>query len=128
MRIWLLWFGVVLFLSLPWMGFTPFPQWQRVHWVPFEDPANKLRDVILNGLLFVPLGFAVSRRRSFANAVMLSAAMALSMSLLAEATQLFSSRRFPSATDVVVAVIGAVAGAAATVSMREATRPRTWTD
>ena len=127
-RLWLLWFALVLFVSLPWMGFTTVPQWQRVHWVPFADPADKVRDVVLNGLLFVPLGFAVSRRRPGMDAVVLSAVMALTISVPAESTQLFSTRRFPSATDVATAMLGAVAGAVTTLSLRQSSKPRTWTD
>ena len=128
LRIWFIWFALVLFISLPWMGFTTIPQWHRVHWVPFGDPADKLRDVVANMLLFVPLGFVVSRRRAPVPAVLLAAIMALSISLPAEATQLFSTRRFPSATDVVSAVMGAVAGAITTLSIRQSSKPRTWTD
>ena len=127
-RIWLLWFCLVLFVSLPWLGFTPVPQWDRVHWIPFADPADKLRDVALNGLLFMPLGFAVSRRRRLVPGIVLSAAMALSISVPAEATQLFSTRRFPSATDVAAAALGAMAGAITTLWIRESSKPRTWTD
>jgi glycopeptide antibiotics resistance protein len=128
LRIWFIWFALVLFISLPWMGFTTVPQWDRVHWTPFGDPADRLRDVVLNSLLFVPLGFGVSRRRSPLPAVLLAAVMALSISIPAEATQLFSTRRFPSATDVASAVLGAVAGAITTLSIRQSSKPRTWTD
>ena len=127
-RVWLLWFALVLFVSLPWMGFTTVPQWNRVQWVPFEGSADKLRDVGLNALLFMPLGFTVSRRRPLITGVVLSAAMALSISVPAEATQLFSTRRFPSATDVATAALGAMAGALTTLWVREASKPRTWTD
>jgi glycopeptide antibiotics resistance protein len=127
-RLWLLWFSLVLFLSLPWMGFTTVPQWERVNWIPFAAPADKLRDVVLNSLLFLPLGFAVGRRRPLIAGVVLSAVMALTISIPAEATQLFSTRRFPSATDVATAALGAMAGAVTTLSVREASKPRTWTD
>ena len=127
-RIWLTWFALVLFVSLPWIGFTSKPQWHRVNWMPFHDPADRPRDAVLNGLLFVPLGFAVSRRCQPMKAVMLATVMALSISIPAETTQLFSERRFPSATDVLVAVMGAVTGAITTISIRESSKPRTWTD
>jgi glycopeptide antibiotics resistance protein len=126
--IWLLWFGIVLFVSFPWIGFTARPQWDRLHWVPFSDPADKPRDVILNGLLFVPVGFAVSRRRAGLRAMALAAVMAASISVPAEATQLFSVRRYPSATDVLLAILGALAGAISTLWIRGSSKPRTWTD
>jgi glycopeptide antibiotics resistance protein len=127
-RVWLLWFCLVLFISLPWLGFTRVPQWDRVNWIPFTGQSDKLRDVVLNGLLFMPLGFAVSRRRPLVTGIGLAAAMALSISIPAEATQLFSTRRFPSATDVATAAVGAVAGAVTTLWLRESSKPRTWTD
>jgi VanZ family protein len=82
----------------------------------------------MNMLLYVPLGFVVSRRRASVPAVLLAATMAVSISVPAEATQLFSTRRFPSATDVVSAVMGAMAGAVTTLSIRQSSKPRTWTD
>jgi glycopeptide antibiotics resistance protein len=121
-RFWLLWFGIVLFVSLPWIGFTSRPQWHRLNWVPFSDAADKPRDVVLNGLLFVPVGFAVSRRRSGLTALALAALMAASISIPAEGTQLFSVRRYPSATDVLLAVVGAVAGALTTLLARQTSK------
>jgi glycopeptide antibiotics resistance protein len=127
-RFWLLWFGIVLFVSLPWIGFTSRPQWERLNWVPFSDSADKPRDAVLNGLLFVPVGYAVSRRRVGLKAIALAAAMAASISIPAEATQLFSVRRYPSATDVLLAVVGALLGAVSTLLVRRSSKPRTWTD
>jgi len=127
-RLWALWFSLVLFLSFPWMGFTTVPQWERVNWIPFAAPADRLRDVVLNSVLFLPLGYVAGRRRSLVAGVALSGVMALTISVPAEATQLFSTRRFPSATDVATATLGAMAGAVTTLWVREASKPRTWTD
>jgi glycopeptide antibiotics resistance protein len=76
--------------------------------LPFTDPADKFEDLALNILLFVPFGylFAMWRRN-----VRLLLAAAAGTSLSAEAMQLFSTVRYPSGTDVVYALGGAVAGA-----------------
>jgi glycopeptide antibiotics resistance protein len=109
--LWSWWILIVLAISLPWTGFTPRPQWDRVHWVPFSDPADKPRDFVANIALFVPFGFSLAGRRGgvwrLAGVVLAAAAV----SVTAEATQLFSTVRHPSATDVSAAVSGACAGA-----------------
>jgi glycopeptide antibiotics resistance protein len=94
-------------ISFPWKSFTPRPQWSRVHLVPFTDPADRPRDVIANIALFVPFGYLYVRRGSWWRAI----AIATVVSVIAEATQLFSTDRFPSATDVTAGVVGTVLGA-----------------
>jgi len=107
--LWVWWIGIVWVISFPWNGLVAHPQWQRVHPIPFTDPADRPRDVIANIVLFVPFGYSYGRRGALWQAVAIAAAV----SITAEATQLFSSNRFPSATDVTSAVIGAALGAAA---------------
>ena len=108
--LWCWWIAVVWIVSLPWSGLTSQPQWSRVHWLPFTDPADDPRDLIANIALFVPFGYSLNAgRRGFQRtAVTLVAAAAVSVS--AEATQLFSTVRYPSATDVGAAIAGAAAG------------------
>lgn len=127
-RLWLTWFAIVCFVSLPWIGFSTRPQWHRVQWIPFLDPADKVSDFLLNALLFVPFGFLLGWRARSGSALLLSALMAASISISAEATQLFSTRRFPSATDVAAAVLGALLGALTTLYLRRSSKPETWTD
>jgi glycopeptide antibiotics resistance protein len=107
------WWGVaVVIISLPWIGFTATPQWDRLHLLPFTDPEDKPRDLAANIALFVPFGFwfaAGDRTRpAFARAALTAAAV----SLVAEAPQLFSTLRNPSATDVVSAMLGSSGGVA----------------
>jgi glycopeptide antibiotics resistance protein len=123
-----MWFAFICFVSLPWIGFTPYPRWERVHWVPFSDPADRARDFVLNALVFLPFGFAIAKRRGRSSGVALAVVMAATISISAEATQLFSTRRFPSATDVTAAVTGALIGAISTVWLRSSSKPETWTD
>ena len=105
--LWVWWIVLVWAISVPWTGFTPEPQWERVHAIPFTDPADRPRDMLANIALFVPFGYSFAGRRRWWTAVMAAAVVSLS----AEATQLFGTLRYPSATDVTAAVVGAAAGA-----------------
>jgi VanZ family protein len=116
--VWCWWILVVLFVSFPWFGFTRDPQWKRVHTVPFGDPADKLRDVGANVLLFVPFGYSIAGRKGALAALAVSVATAALVSCAAEATQLFSTRRYPSATDIASGVLGAAGGAALRIVSR----------
>jgi glycopeptide antibiotics resistance protein len=106
--LWVWWIPVVWLASFP-VGPTAVPQWHRVHALPFSDPADKIEDLAINLLLFVPFGFSLAGR-SRRPVLLVAAAAAASMS--AEAMQLFSTVRYPSGTDVVYAVAGAICGAA----------------
>lgn len=110
-RAWLWWIPVVVGLSLPVIGFTRHPQWARVHLVPFSDPEDKLRDEVVNIGMYVPFGYLYARPRRFPRAVVGALAWALVVAAGAEATQLFSVRRNPSATDASMAVVGSALGA-----------------
>jgi glycopeptide antibiotics resistance protein len=116
--LWCWWILLVWFVSFPWFGFTRVPQWKRVHAVPFGDPADKVRDIGANVLLFVPFGWSMAGRKGAIAGLALSAAAAAMVSTSAEATQLFSSRRYPSATDIASGVLGAVIGAALRILFR----------
>jgi glycopeptide antibiotics resistance protein len=109
--LWCWWIPLVWVISLPWTGFTPHPQWDRVHWVPFSDPADRPRDFAANIALFVPFGFSLAGHRRTGRWIAGAVLAAAAVSLTAEATQLFSTVRHPSATDVSAAVAGALAGA-----------------
>jgi len=101
----------VLLLSLPFEGATPRPQWDRINWVPFADAADGVTDVVANVLLLLPFGWSLAdpRRRARLPSVLVAAA---ALSIGAESLQLFSTTRYPSATDVSCAVAGALVGAA----------------
>jgi glycopeptide antibiotics resistance protein len=108
--LWAWWIPVVVGLSLPVIGFTLHPQWDRVHLVPFTDPEDKPRDEIVNIGMFIPLGFLYARGRRLPRALLGAMAAAAIVSSGAEATQLFSTSRNPSGTDVTMAVAGAALG------------------
>lgn len=111
--LWIWWIPLVWLVSSPWTGFTWTAQWHRVQYVPFVGPADKARDVALNVLLFVPFGLSAGWRRRPAQALTRATSLALAVSLSAEAMQLFSTRRFPSATDLLAGMVGSAIGATA---------------
>lgn len=110
--LWAWWIPVVVGLSLPIFGFTTRPQWSRVHLIPFTDPDDKPRDQLVNITMFIPLGYLFARGRRMPRAVAGAMVAAAIVSAGAETTQLFSTERNPSATDVSMAVAGAAIGAA----------------
>lgn len=103
---WIAWWGLWALITLPWGASEPDPQWDRVEWVPFQF--GLLRDAVLNFLFFVPFGMLAARGRRARRAI---AAAAL-VSMATELIQLYGAGRYPSATDIVVNVAGAAAGAA----------------
>ena len=123
MKLWKWWVLVVLLISGPWFGFVPRPQWWTVNWVPFADPADKPRDLLQNVLLFVPFGWSFECDRRRRRALAGGHAVAAVISVAAEATQLFSVARFPSATDVLMALLGTALGFAASFAWRHRSAP-----
>jgi hypothetical protein len=61
--VWCWWIAVVWAVSIPWVGFTATPQWDRVHWIPFTDPADKPKDLVANVALLLPFGISFARGR-----------------------------------------------------------------
>ena len=99
---------------IPWNDFQGHTHWQKVGWIPFVSPPVRVRDIVANTLLFMPLGAAVvlNRGRAALRASLVIAALAgAALSLSAEFLQLYSHTRFPAATDVVCNTAGAALGA-----------------
>jgi glycopeptide antibiotics resistance protein len=111
--LWKWWIVVVFVLSAPWIGFDIHPHWERIHLVPFSDPADRPHDIVSNLLLFVPFGWSYAGRKRGMSGVLQGAVLGIAVSVGAEATQLFSTLRYPSATDVLMALTGTLAGDAA---------------
>jgi hypothetical protein len=107
---WAWWSAIVVGLSLPSFGFTPHPQWDRVHLMPFTDPEDKPRDELVNIGMFIPLGYLFARGRRMPRALLGAMAAAAVVSAAAESTQLFSVSRNPSGTDFTMALVGAALG------------------
>ena len=113
--LWVWWIPVVWAVSFP-LGLTATPQWHRVHLVPFTDPADKLTDLAINLLLFVPFGASFVSRPGRLRWLPLAAA---AVSVSAELSQLFSTVRYPSGTDVAYAIVGAMAGGVISARLRK---------
>ncbi len=114
--------ALLLVADFPWRGFQDHSHWGRVAWMPFVSPPVRPVDIIFNLLLGVPLGLATVS--AFPRRTVVVAGVALAVSLAGESTQLYSHSRFPSATDLVCNVAGAVAAAlAVSASARTADSP-----
>ena len=101
--------GLVLLATLP-RDLQDHPHWQKVAWLPFSTPVRPF-DLLGNVLLYVPLGFALQAAASRDRRLVAMLAGGV-LSIALEATQVWSHSRFPSATDVVMNVVGVAAGAA----------------
>jgi len=71
-----------------------------------------MKDVVQNLLLYIPLGYFFAKGRTDRNHFLLLTVVvwAGALSIATEAAQIFQPRRFPSATDVVNNIAGALMG------------------
>jgi VanZ family protein len=97
-------FGWALF-SVPWSSFTARPQVGHVDPPPFQKARRA--DQLRNFLYYVPAG-AIGLGLGLGPVTTVVAASALSG--IAETSQMFSRRRFPSATDLALNTAGALTG------------------
>lgn len=108
-----LWILLILVIVLPWLNYQDHTHWMRVGWVPFVPPPDlTVSDLAGNLILYAPFGLFYARLRGRDRLVLIEVlCLAAALSTATEATQLYSHGRFPSATDVVMNVTGAVLGA-----------------
>ena len=94
---------------IPWGDLQSHSHWTRVAWVPFVWRPLRVRDIAANLLLCAPIGVfaAGALRRPLWGAFLITVAI----SVAGEWAQVYSHERFPSMTDVVCNVAGAIAGA-----------------
>jgi glycopeptide antibiotics resistance protein len=100
----------ILLAIVPWRGFDPTGHWHRVGWIPFVSRPVRVTDVVGNLALFMPLGVSIAfhaQRPALAR----TAAAAFACSLFGEWTQVYSRYRYPSSSDLVLNVLGAVLSA-----------------
>jgi glycopeptide antibiotics resistance protein len=99
------WLVAWAFVGLPWRSFTLRPSFDHVRLMPYQfgRPSSHL----LNVLAFVPLGICGDRIGWGPARV---AQVAAGISMTTEALQLFSTRRYPSVSDVLSNTLGAILG------------------
>ena len=111
MRRWLALSGVtiaIVLVTFPW-DLQDHTHWMKVAWVPFLTGVVRPLDAAGNFALYLPFGLLMpgrTRRRRVVAAV----AAAFLLSGLTELGQIWSHVRFPSATDLVMNVLGSAAG------------------
>lgn len=95
--------------DLPWGDWQGHSHWARIGWIPFVSAPVRVADIVLNMLMFAPLGWltTLERRRVSPLAAGLITAV---LGLIGEWSQLYSHSRFPSATDLTCNVLGAMIG------------------
>lgn len=100
--------ALIVTVTFPWV-LEDHSHWRRVAWIPFFTGEVRLRDLVLNVLLYVPLGWFTpgATRRS---RIWTTLAVALVVSGAMEMAQVWSHSRFPSMTDTAMNLIGAVTG------------------
>ena len=100
---------LALIAILPWGDFQGHTHWDEVAWIPFASPSIRVRDIVLNLMLFAPLGVASALH--FRTPILAAGLIASVVSLTGEWLQVYSHSRFPSATDLVCNVGGALIAA-----------------
>jgi len=93
----------------PWGDSVGHAHWTRVGRVPFLSEPIRPLDLAGNLLLGVPFGIFAGL--GFERGPLVAGATTLILAVFVEAVQVYSHSRFPSATDVVCIVTGAVAAA-----------------
>jgi len=105
------WIALLVAILVPWFDVTDHTHWTKVTWIPFGPPIRPF-DIIANVAVFIPYGL-LWRRSGFRSPWLgppVAFALGLMLSVCAEAAQLYSHSRFPSATDVTTNAIGMVIG------------------
>ena len=87
--------------------FLDHPHWYKVSWVPFATGVVRPFDILANIALYVPLGFLLSFK---GRRMLATLAIACTLSVAMEFTQVWSHSRFPSATDVLLNLVGSYLG------------------
>ncbi|HJT21128.1 MAG TPA: VanZ family protein [Nitrospira sp.] len=112
--------GILMVGILPLSNFVGHSHWEYIKWLPTGDDLRSPKylldigtDLIGNAILFLPLGFLLSRLlmpSSWSTQLMAVAGIAGVLSLSIEWYQVYCHFRFPSIFDIITNVAGAVAG------------------
>jgi glycopeptide antibiotics resistance protein len=108
-----LWVAVIAACVVPWTSWQGHEHWDKVTWVPFSTTFGplRLRDIVVNVLLYVPLGFWWVGQVHGARSVPVVTTVSCLLSLATEWSQVYAHGRFPSMTDVVMNTVGGLVGA-----------------
>jgi VanZ family protein len=108
-----LWVVAIAAAVVPWADVQTHSHWPRVQWIPFFTPPIRPLDLVINVLLYAPLGFWFVRQSADddTRAWWRACIYAMALSLFTEWTQLYSHSRFPSLTDTSCNLIGTALGA-----------------
>ena len=107
------WLGAWALVGFPWRSLTAQPSFEHVRLIPFED--RRIVTQVLNVVAFVPWGVAAT---GLGWSVTRAIASGGAISLATEASQVFSTRRYPTTNDVLLNTLGAAIGAALTRRVR----------
>src|SRR5688572_5536027 len=103
------WTVLIIAAVVPWFNYTDHSHWNVIQWTPFVTPPQRIRDWVVNLLLYVPFGYLIARQRQDGHlwrAILCSGLL----SFATETTQMWSHTRFPSTTDLACNVCGAIVG------------------
>jgi glycopeptide antibiotics resistance protein len=102
-------------IGFPWRSFQWTPSFRHVQLIPFME--GSVRGQLLNVVAFVPLGIIATRLGWHPRTVIV---VGFAVSLLTEFLQLFSTRRYPSTTDLILNTAGVVIGVVIAVAGNKA--------
>lgn len=106
------WLCLWALIGFPWRSFQWTPSFRRLQLLPLME--GSLRGQLLNVLAFVPLGIIATRLGWRPRTVIV---VGFAVSLLTEFLQLFSTRRYPSTTDLILNTMGVLLGVAIAVAV-----------
>jgi len=101
-----LWFAGTAVATWPY-GLQDHPHWQNVQWWPFGPGIVRPIDVVVNALLYMPLGVLMADRK---RGVVTTALVAVTIAGTFELAQVWSHVRIPALLDAVVNTGGALLG------------------
>src|SRR5688572_16939165 len=113
----LVWFLLWARVGFPWRSFQWMATLHHVELIPFNG--GSLRSQLLNVLAFIPLGVMGTQIGWHPRLVI---AGGFAVSALTEFLQLFSTRRYPSTTDLILNTLGVLMGIVIVLTWKSAAR------
>ena len=117
-RLWLCSIAMIIIGStFPWTAIQPHPVWDHVQWIPFTVVTSLRRlalDIVINVGMYMPFGYlgvSILSSQSRLTRIVFVTIMALILSMGIEVYQFFNPYRYPTVTDIIMNVSGAIVGA-----------------